>query len=74
MELINKLILLMDKTLRRSSGYSKKLISFIKDRKGHDFRYSIDFSKLKNELGWSPKTSFEKGLKITVDSYLKGLN
>ena len=74
MELINKLILLMDKTLCRSSGYSKKLISFIKDRKGHDFRYSIDFSKLKNELGWSPKTSFEKGLKITVDSYLKGLN
>ena len=74
MELINKLILLMDKTLRRSSGYSKKLISFIKDRKGHDFRYSIDFSKLKNELGWSPKTSFEKGLEITVESYLNGLN
>ena len=74
MELINKLIFLMDKTLRRSSGYSKKLISFIKDRKGHDFRYSIDFSKLKNELGWSPKTSFEKGLEITVESYLKELN
>ena len=73
-ELINKLILLMDKILLRSSGYSKKLISFIKDRKGHDFRYSIDFSKLKNELGWSPKTSFEKGLEITVESYLKELN
>ena len=52
----------------------KNLIRFVKDRKGHDFRYSIDFLKLKNELGWSPKTSFEKGLKITVDSYLKGLN
>ena len=73
-ELINKLIFLMDKILRRSNGYSKKLISFIKDRKGHDFRYSIDFSKLKNELGWSPKTSFEKGLEITVESYLNGLN
>jgi len=54
----------------RPSGYSNKLISYVTDRKGHDFRYSIDSSKLKNNLGWFPKTSFDKGIKLTIDWYL----
>ena len=46
------------------------LISFVKDRLGHDFRYAIDISKIKNGLGWKPKTSISKGLKKTLDWYL----
>ena len=46
------------------------LISFVKDRLGHDFRYAIDITKIKNELGWKPKTSISKGLKKTLDWYL----
>ena len=49
----------------------KELITFVKDRPGHDRRYAIDCSKIKNELGWRPKTSFEDGLRKTVDWYLK---
>tara|TARA_B100000767_G_C19680987_1_gene499569 strand:+ start:5 stop:1012 length:1008 start_codon:yes stop_codon:yes gene_type:complete len=70
-DIISKLILEVDKALSRPKGYSKKLISFVTDRKGHDFRYSIDSSKLKNELGWIPMTPFEKGLKLTIDWFLK---
>ena len=70
-DIISKLILKVDKALSRPKGYSKKLISFVTDRKGHDFRYSIDSSKLKNELGWIPMTPFEKGLKLTIDWFLK---
>lgn len=46
------------------------LISFVKDRPGHDWRYAIDNSKIKNELGWEPKYSFIDGLRMTVDYYL----
>jgi dTDP-glucose 4,6-dehydratase len=46
---------------------SKKMIEFVKDRPGHDRRYAIDFSKIKKELGWKPRTSFEKGLKKTIE-------
>jgi dTDP-glucose 4,6-dehydratase len=70
-DIISKLILELDKALSRSEGYSKKLISFVTDRKGHDFRYSIDSSKLKNELGWIPKTPFDEGLQLTIDWFLK---
>jgi dTDP-glucose 4,6-dehydratase len=70
-DIISKLILELDKALSRSEGYSKKLISFVTDRKGHDFRYSIDSSKLKNELGWIPKTPFDEGLQSTIDWFLK---
>lgn len=49
----------------------RELIMFVEDRKGHDFRYAMDFSKLKNELGWTPVETFETGLKKTIDWYLE---
>lgn len=49
----------------------EEYVEFVEDRKGHDFRYAIDFSKINNELGWVPKTSFETGLKKTIDFYTK---
>jgi len=52
-------------------GSHRKLINFVPDRPGHDFRYAIDFSKLNTELGWSPKHSFETGLGATVEWYLE---
>ena len=52
----------------------KQLIKFVEDRPGHDFRYAIDYSKLKNELSWQPKESFNSGLRKTVDWYLKNLD
>lgn len=70
-DIISKLILEVDKALSRPDGWSRKLISYVTDRKGHDFRYSIDSSKLKNELGWIPKTTFDKGLQLTIEWYLK---
>ena len=60
----------MDERLGRSSGTSEKLISFVKDRAGHDFRYAIDNSKLSSELGWKPTETFESGLSKTIDWYL----
>lgn len=51
-------------------GKSQKLITYVSDRKGHDLRYAIDYSKIKNELGWTPKVSFEKGLEQTIEWYL----
>ncbi|SHJ99565.1 dTDP-glucose 4,6-dehydratase [Reichenbachiella agariperforans] len=60
----------MDKKLGRSKGSSRELITFVKDRAGHDERYAIDASKLKNELGWEPSLQFEEGLEKTVDWYL----
>ena len=50
---------------------SEKLIKYVADRKGHDFRYSIDSSKLQNDLGWKPKTCFEKGMELTMSWYLR---
>ena len=60
----------MDKKLKLSPGSSKKLISYVKDRPGHDFRYAIDASKINKNLGWSPSITFEEGLELTVDWYL----
>lgn len=57
------------KIILREFGYGDEMIEFVEDRKGHDFRYAIDFSKIKNELGWFPKTSFEQGLKETIKWY-----
>ncbi|HQJ21558.1 MAG TPA: GDP-mannose 4,6-dehydratase, partial [Bacteroidales bacterium] len=54
----------------RSPGTSEKLITFVKDRPGHDLRYAIDSSKLRKELGWEPATGFEEGLEKTIDWYL----
>lgn len=69
-DLIHKLCEIMDEKLNRPAGTSASLITFVKDRAGHDQRYAIDFSKLKNELGWEPSLKFEEGLSKTVDWYL----
>jgi dTDP-glucose 4,6-dehydratase len=60
----------MDKKLGRPAGTSEKLITYVKDRPGHDMRYAIDSSKLQGELGWSPIPEFSAGLEKTVDWYL----
>ena len=60
----------MDKKLGREKGTSEKLITFVKDSAGHDLRYAIDATKLKNELGWQPSLQFEEGLSKTIDWYL----
>ena len=60
----------MDSKLNRKPGTSEKLISFVKDRAGHDMRYAIDATKLKTELGWEPSLQFEEGLSKTIDWYL----
>ena len=70
LELIKKLCLIMDKKLNRPEGTSANLITYVKDRAGHDLRYAIDSSKLQNELGWKPSLQFEEGLEKTVDWYL----
>jgi dTDP-glucose 4,6-dehydratase len=60
----------MDEKLGREKGTSERLITFVKDRAGHDLRYAIDATKLKNELGWKPSLQFEEGLSKTIDWYL----
>ncbi|MBN8703132.1 MAG: dTDP-glucose 4,6-dehydratase [Bacteroidetes bacterium] len=70
-DLIYLLCEIMDKKLGRAKGESAKLITFVKDRAGHDLRYAIDASKIKRELGWQPSVTFEQGLEKTVDWYLK---
>jgi len=69
-DLITTLCAIMDKKLGRAEGESAKLITFVTDRAGHDLRYAIDATKLKNELGWVPSITFEEGLEKTVDWYL----
>lgn len=69
-DLIRKLCRIMDSKLGREEGSSEKLITYVKDRAGHDLRYAIDSSKLQDELGWEPSVSFEEGLERTVDWYL----
>ncbi|WP_295650553.1 dTDP-glucose 4,6-dehydratase [uncultured Mucilaginibacter sp.] len=69
-DLIRLLCRILDKKLGRSAGESEKLITFVTDRAGHDLRYAIDATKLKNELGWTPSITFEQGLEKTVDWYL----
>ena len=70
-DLIRLLCNIMDEKLNRQSGESAKLITFVKDRPGHDLRYAIDASKLKVELGWEPSVKFKEGLEKTVDWYLE---
>ena len=57
------------KTILEQLGKSEKLISFVEDRKGHDWRYAINFEKAQSELGWTPKTSFEDGMRKTINWY-----
>ncbi|MNE99075.1 dTDP-glucose 4,6-dehydratase [compost metagenome] len=54
----------------REAGTSEKLITYVKDRPGHDLRYAIDASKINKELGWKPSVTFEQGLQKTVNWYL----
>ena len=61
----------MDTKLARAEGTSEKLITYVKDRPGHDLRYAIDATKLNKELGWKPSLQFEEGLEKTVNWYLQ---
>ncbi len=70
-ELIKLMCKIMDKKLNRTTGESEKLITYVKDRPGHDRRYAIDATKLKENLGWTPSVTFEEGLGKTVDWYLE---
>ncbi len=70
-DLVKLLCKQMDEKLGRFPGASEKLITYIKDRPGHDRRYAIDASKINNELGWKPSVTFEEGLDQTVDWYLQ---
>lgn len=69
-DLIHLLIKITDRMLGRSEGASLQLITYVKDRAGHDLRYAIDSTKLKDELGWTPSLQFEEGLEKTVQWYL----
>lgn len=69
-DLIKVLCKVMDSKLGRPEGESEKLITYVTDRAGHDFRYAIDSGKLMSELGWEPSVDFEQGLDKTVDWYL----
>jgi dTDP-glucose 4,6-dehydratase len=70
LDLILLLCRIMDKKLNRAKGTSEKLITYVKDRPGHDLRYAIDSSKLQKELGWTPIPEFADGLERTVEWYL----
>lgn len=70
-DLVKLLCAQMDEKLGRVKGGSEKLITYVKDRPGHDLRYAIDASKINKELGWSPTVTFEEGLSETIDWYLK---
>jgi dTDP-glucose 4,6-dehydratase len=70
-DVVQLLCRIMDKKLNREDGESAKLITYVKDRPGHDLRYAIDPSKLISETGWRPETTFDVGLEKTVDWYLQ---
>lgn len=69
-DLIMLLCEVMDRKLGRPAGTSAQLITYVKDRAGHDLRYAIDATKLNKELGWAPSLQFEEGLEKTIDWYL----
>lgn len=69
-DIVRLLCQIMDKKLNRTAGTSEELITFVKDRAGHDLRYAIDASKMMKELNWQPSLQFEEGLEKTVDWYL----
>ena len=62
---------MVDKLLGRSEGSSEKLITYVTDRAGHDLRYAIDATKIKEELGWEPSLQFEEGIEKTIKWYLE---
>ncbi|MEZ5104315.1 MAG: dTDP-glucose 4,6-dehydratase [Draconibacterium sp.] len=70
-DLIRLMCRKMDEKLGRKKGESEQLITFVKDRAGHDLRYAIDATKIKRELGWEPSLQFEEGIELTIDWYLE---
>ena len=70
-DLIRLLCRIMDEKLERSPGTSEELITFVKDRAGHDLRYAIDSTRIEKEMNWKPSVTFEQGLALTVDWYLR---
>jgi dTDP-glucose 4,6-dehydratase len=70
-DLVNMLCDICDQKLGRAPGTSRRTITFVKDRPGHDKRYAIDATKIQRELGWSPSLQFEEGLSLTIDWYLE---
>ena len=69
-DLVKLLCQIMDQKLNRTEGTSQELITYVKDRPGHDLRYAIDASKINKELGWKPSVTFEEGLERTINWYL----
>jgi dTDP-glucose 4,6-dehydratase len=70
-DLVKLLCRLMDEKLGRKPGESDQLITYVRDRPGHDRRYAIDATKINRELGWKPSVTFEEGLAQTIDWYLE---
>lgn len=70
-DLIKVICKKMDEKLGREAGTSENLITYVKDRAGHDLRYAIDATKIKNELGWEPSLQFEEGIEKTIDWYIE---
>jgi dTDP-glucose 4,6-dehydratase len=71
LDIVNLLCKLLDQKLGREPGSSEELITFVKDRAGHDLRYAIDAAKINKELGWKPSVTFEQGIDKTIDWYLQ---
>lgn len=69
-EIATEICMILDNLLSKEAGYHGTLINFVEDRKGHDYRYAIDASKIKQKLGWQATTSFERGLETTVKWYV----
>jgi dTDP-glucose 4,6-dehydratase len=69
-DIVRLLCQIMDQKLERAVGTSEKLITYVTDRAGHDLRYAIDATKIKQELGWEPSLQFEEGIELTIDWYL----
>ncbi|HIT48563.1 MAG TPA: GDP-mannose 4,6-dehydratase, partial [Candidatus Coprenecus stercoripullorum] len=69
-DLVRKLTAIVDRLIGNPPGTSDRLITFVKDRPGHDLRYAIDSTKLRDELGWKPQVGFDEGLVTTVRWYL----
>jgi dTDP-glucose 4,6-dehydratase len=69
-DIVHLLCEIMDRKLSRPEGQSAQLITYVKDRAGHDKRYAIDATKINQELGWTPSLQFEEGLEKTIDWYL----
>ena len=71
LDLANLICEMLDNICGKTNGSYKDQLTFVEDRAGHDFRYAIDFSKVKRELGWTPEETFKSGLQKTVEWYIR---